>query len=921
MHARLRFLPPVVAATLALMAFHSRSASAAAAPPLADTGLFAPVARQYRARIDRLRRTERQPVTTEKLRLLLATGQPDGAARNLEKLAGDSREVAVVRARVRLAQQDFAPLSGTMARLDAERAATAEERAMRFAWRVARDDAAGVDSLSRAAVHSRNDANALPELLAAGRLAYDQLNYPRAESLFTRVLAAAPAPATPPAWGDPALSRRATALTGLALVQQKRRDWDGSLVTLREALEADGSAEVLMALTETAIRLGRTDEAISAAEWAVRLSPYHDGAHYMLGNGYARKNYTQLAAAYPLAFADATGRKRLAAADTELAGGRRATARAAYADLVRAHPQWVDARVRLASLDFEDGRFAESRDGCFAALRACSEYGRAHAVLAKALEAQRFEVDVHRPVYERRFAAEASPEVPGIESFIANWKSLSPRHQKRVALSVAPWKRFIPVLVAGGSTYFIKPLYMLLSECPNLETLRDTRINYDSRLWDDVRGAGGYNTVTGIEDVERTIFDRYDTVLHELTHQVHSVLPADDSRDIQEHYRRAKQRDDVSKNAYLSRYAGGSVYEYFAEGANALESPMRDAYDPREVVRERLQRLDPELQRLVERYFARTDVSASYPIAYAAGGDDRVGRGKVADAVPFYRKALSFDASNETALVALANALVLGNRAADAETVAVRAVTSHPGSGPARTTRADAAWHAGRGIAPARAGLETARAEVRSEDRYQVDLAIGQLAWVAGDFARALSAFDSVLAYQSDNPEGMQGRAAGLALAGRSDEAFKQYEQAVRMRTGVVKLRCDFARELLRAGRIPEARAHLDEAKLLDEENPTAEALRAWAALESGQVDIARAHARQARDWGPWSDLAHIVGGAIEQRAGRAQAAQSAWEPVLRRIAANAAPEYVFRPKLATWEQVHALPAAERSILDMFRKK
>ena len=33
-----------------------------------------------------------------------------------------------------------------------------------------------------------------------------------------------------------------------------------------------------------------------------------------------------------------------------------------------------------------------------------------------------------------------------------------------------------------------------------------------------MRGAGGFNTVTGIEDVERTIFDRYNTVLHELTH-------------------------------------------------------------------------------------------------------------------------------------------------------------------------------------------------------------------------------------------------------------------------------------------------------------------------------------------------------------------------------------------------------------------
>jgi hypothetical protein len=36
-------------------------------------------------------------------------------------------------------------------------------------------------------------------------------------------------------------------------------------------------------------------DAVSAAEWSVRLNPYHDASHYLLGNGYTRKNYTQLA--------------------------------------------------------------------------------------------------------------------------------------------------------------------------------------------------------------------------------------------------------------------------------------------------------------------------------------------------------------------------------------------------------------------------------------------------------------------------------------------------------------------------------------------------------------------------------------------------------------------------------------------------
>ncbi len=96
-----------------------------------------------------------------------------------------------------------------------------------------------------------------------------------------------------------------------------------TFATLREALEADGSPEALMALTETLIRLGRTDESISAAEWAVRLAPYNDAAHYLLGNGYARKNYTQLFAAYPVAFADPAGRRAMVHADSLLGTGAR----------------------------------------------------------------------------------------------------------------------------------------------------------------------------------------------------------------------------------------------------------------------------------------------------------------------------------------------------------------------------------------------------------------------------------------------------------------------------------------------------------------------------------------------------------------------------------------------------------------------
>jgi tetratricopeptide (TPR) repeat protein len=261
---------------------------------------------------------------------------------------------------------------------------------------------------------------------------------------------------------------------------------------------------------------------------------------------------------------------------------------------------------------------------------------------------------------------------------------------------------------------------------------------------------------------------------------------------------------------------------------------------------------------------------------------------------------------------------VFGAQAARAESIAARAVAAHPTSGPARLALADAHWHAGRGLAEVRAGLSAARGAVRAEDRHQIDQALGAYAWNAGEAAASLAAYDSVLAYQSDSPAGLHGRASALALAGRHDEAFKLYDAAVRVRTGIVELRCDFARDLLLAGRAADALRQLDEARLLDAENPTGEALRGWVALAAGELASARAHVKQALVWGPWCDLARIVEGAIAVRAGDRAAAERAWGPVRERIAKGASPEYVYRPKLAVWERTHTLPVVERRLLEQF---
>ncbi|HEY1089885.1 MAG TPA: tetratricopeptide repeat protein, partial [Burkholderiaceae bacterium] len=479
-----------------------------------------------------------------------------------------------------LARAEFKAAQPLAQKLLAKDSPTADERAQLYAWLFDSDDLATLDRRLRVTLTGA-DISAVDQQ-AAGRLALEARDFERAQAAFKQAEALATSSA-----------ERAAALKGQGQIAYQKRDYDNAIKLEEASTALKADADALLAQAETLIRLGRTADAITALERAIQLNPLHEQAHYFLGNGYARKNYSELKAQNPAAFKQAM------------------------------------ALVHRASDAFDRGQYQAARRLSQQALLRCPQLGRAHAVLAKALEFERMAIDVHRAAAEARFAAQAMPVVPGIEQYVSNWASLSKRHQKRVALSVAPWAAFIPILVEGGARHSIKPLGMLLSETPEAKGLRDARIDYDSRLWDDVRGMGGYNTVTGIEDVERSVFDRYNTVLHELTHQVHGVLTAEQSREIQELYRRAKERDVAAKStgrsAFLSRYAGGSVWEYFAEGANSFESPRRDAFDHREIVRERLVEMDPELQALVRRLFTLKDTRASLPVALVGAGDHALG--------------------------------------------------------------------------------------------------------------------------------------------------------------------------------------------------------------------------------------------------------------------------------------------------------
>ncbi len=833
--------------------------------PSPETDLLAPV----RARLAReLVRFPDAGEPLEAARILLHTGRHDEAAGYVERLRAGGAAQRLLAAEILFAVQDLGELEALLEELQEEDPPSEGEGtsplALLYRWWFLCDDLERVER--EAAARAEAGKTTVTDLLASARLAVHLFDLPSARRAYAEALSAAR--------GD---AERGRSLHGFAVVLYRERDFDAALRRLCEALDADPlEPDLLMTLANTLIRLGRIDEAIAAAELAVSIAPYHETAHYVLGNGYARWSYSQLAEKSPQAAAEA------------------------------------EAAVHEGSLVLAADRFAEARRLFLDALAACPAHGRAHNGLAKTLEAERQAVDVHRAGYEERFAEAEEPVIEGVEELVTSFAEISPRHRKRVALSIAPWARYVPVLLAGGASYYVKPIHQILSDVPGLRHLRDRRIGYDARLWDDVRGCGGFHTVTGVEDVERTILGGYDTVVHELSHQVHDVLPEETKRRIQGLYRRRKESALGGEDAFLSRYAAESVWEYFAEGANALATPRRDRFDGREVVRERLLVKDPELVALLRELTDEAALEPCFAQAFARRGEERLRHGKIDEAIAAFHKALARVPGEQSATSSLAFALTVSGRSEEALALAEEAAHADPRSATLALAHADAAWLAGRGLAAAVAVLAAAREAVRGEERFRVDLSLGNLLWTAGDADGALRAFAAVLDYQADNPQALWGLASSFALRGEWEKARERYAETVRRRSGLVRLRADFARDLLVAGDADGARREIDAALLLDAEDPEVAALDARWLLGCGRVEEALATARRAFELGAWCDLARLTLAEAELRSGSPHEARETLTPLVERLARETPPEYVHRPKLGSYELAHDLPAVLR---------
>ncbi|RPH96053.1 hypothetical protein EHM69_02510 [candidate division KSB1 bacterium] len=716
----------------------------------------------------------------------------------------------------------------------------------KYRWHFLREDLPRVDSLTRAALIA--DSNRVDAILARGELSLRLLKYDYARSDFFRVMTRFPGTE----WRI-----RAQLSMGRLLYREDR--YQESLDTLLALVDSVSLTDDVIANTGLAlISLARVNEAIEMLEEAARWNPNHELAQYYLGNGYARLNYTQLRTKNKENFPPESEAPLRSARDLWTSGNVAGALRDCRT-LIENCPQCIEPRSLLGSIYWSQGRFDSAALFFHDALAVLPDYGRARNGLAKSLEGLRMLQNVNRAADSTAFAKLTMPEIPRIAEFIVNWNSLSPRHQKQVALSVAPWKVYLPVLIESGSRYYIKPLHELLSESPGLETIRDQRIEYDSRLWDDVRGCGGFTTVTGVEDVERSIFFNYNTVLHELTHQVHGVFPPADVDRINNTFNAAAVREDGGLRTFMSRYQQASVWEYFAEGANAYYSPRRNGYDTREIVRERLMERDTLLARLVEYYVQGPNLDSCYPIGLINAAENELESQKTEQALVYINKAYARAPRSETVLSELSRVHSILDHDSLALAWADSSLALYPRRAASSQDKASARFFTDGSRAANIELLTQALAQVDTIEQRRVRQTLGVALWYEGRYVEAAAQFRAILHEVKDDPDAQWGLAVALGDGGNTRSSDSIFQKVIAQRSGVVELRLDYARILLQAGRLDEAALQLEEAQLLARGDPELLALKGWYTAQRKSWKEALRLLDRAVELAPDQRLAHVL--------------------------------------------------------------
>lgn len=361
----------------------------------------------------------------------------------------------------------------------------------------------------------------------------------------------------------------------------------------RAAAGADPGIDCDIGLGRTHLMLGQSQFALAYAEAALRLDPGQQDGMALCVRALIRAREFDAAVARWRTF---VARTPVAAAELQAAGASAlfrvqciAEAAHIYQRVLSLEPLHAEANLRLGSgllgptivvippdleravVDLAAGDRDRAIRRLQAVLAASPAHPVAHRLLGEALFAQRTANSM--AAVDPAFAALAQALPPAdvrglpVAEFVPGFARLSPPRRRVVERTAAMFGRQLGRLVAVGGRHDLLHELERTTDAAPRANLRGRR-TFDGRVWDDVRGVGGVQAATGIEALDDAAAFGFDTLAHEVAHQVHffALTPLQRAR-IRSLYGRA-----LAEGRCLDHYAASNEAEYFGQGVEAFVS-------------------------------------------------------------------------------------------------------------------------------------------------------------------------------------------------------------------------------------------------------------------------------------------------------------------------------------------------------------
>jgi tetratricopeptide (TPR) repeat protein len=422
-------------------------------------------------------------------------------------------------------------------------------------------------------------------LCGLAEVAYWENRFAEAEALIARCLAA-----------DAEHSRAYFLRSLIHRIRQENEKWavEGRKAVTAGPFDADARANLSNILMRGEKKL---DEGYAEAKLALRINPFCHLAHTYIGNGWTPVTYREGKASGDPDVA-AKINAALEEGDAVLLARSLDRAEAAFGRALGLAPSSMKALIGADTVRYLRRDYDGALDGFFKALAIDPDYGLAHYGAAQSLLRKKDLINVRFAEVEKRFTALDAPEPPFLRDVFINYAGLDPDLQKILRLSVRPLRAFLKLAKDKGATFYLTPFHKLQSEAPGMADLKGQR-TFDLRLWDDVKGLGGRNALSG-EDWERDVkYLRFNVVAHEFAHQIHGLVPAELKAEIRALFTKAK-----AERLTLDFYADFNEMEYFATGVEAYvsEDKLADQKVAYGHTRRELREKDPDLSKLIERF-------------------------------------------------------------------------------------------------------------------------------------------------------------------------------------------------------------------------------------------------------------------------------------------------------------------------------